>query len=201
METLNNKDTGKCLVCSTAAYCKTCRTSATFCTSCPTGYSQVATKCISDTSVGFSLTFQSPTASSSQAELASFQLILEEIRGSLAGRLGSPYNTNPDSISFGTIASGSVTVTGQIDASSSNANQVLNTANTITASNTAIGSFQMVSSTYTASGFTTPTTTTSSSVNLPLILGIAIPVAVIFLVVVVVIIVKIGRGKNAISDR
>lgn len=145
------------------------------------------------------MTFKSPTASSSQAELVSFQLILEEIRRSLAGRLGSPYNTNPDSISFGSIASGSVVVTGQVDVPpSSNPNQVLNTANTIVASNTAIGEFSMVGSTYVANGFTS-TSSTSSSVNLPLILGIAIPVAVIFIVVVVVIVIKVGRGKNSIG--
>lgn len=147
------------------------------------------------------MTFQSPTASSSQAELVGFQLIIEEIRRSLGGRLGAPYNTNPDSISFGTIASGSVIVTGDISVDpSSDPNQVLNTAQTITSSNTAIGSFQMVGSTYTASGFTA-TTSSSSSVNLPLILGVAIPVSIIFVVVVVVIVIKVGRGKNSIAEK
>jgi hypothetical protein len=114
----------------------------------------VATKCVSDTSVGFTMTFQSPTASSTESEMASFQLIIEEIRRSLAGRLGSPYNTNPDSIDFGSIASGSVIVTGSVSVpDGTDPNQVLNTASTITASNTAIGGFSMIDSTYVASGF------------------------------------------------
>ena len=148
------------------------------------------------------MTFQSPTASSSASELAAFQMIIEEIRRSLAGRLGSPFNTNPDSISFGSVATGSVIVTGSASVDpASDPNQVLNTAQTITASNTAIGGFSMVSSTYVANGFSSSSSTASSGVNLPLILGIAIPVSIIFVVVVAIVIVKVVRGKNQIGEK
>ena len=115
----------------------------------------------------------------------------------MAGRLGSPYNTNPDSISFGTIASGSVVVTGSIGVDpSSDPNQVLKSAREISSSNTAIGSFQMVGSTYTANGFEE-----SSSINMPLILGLSIPLTILFIVVVVVIVIKVIRDRNSVAEK
>lgn len=93
-------------------------------------------------------------------------------------------------------------VTGSIGVDpSSDPNQVLKSAREISSSNTAIGSFQMVGSTYTASGFTSTSSSSSSEVNLPLILGIAIPVTILFVVVVVVIVIKVGRGKNSIAEK
>jgi hypothetical protein len=115
----------------------------------------------------------------------------------LAGRLGSPYNTNPDSITFGTIASGSVVVTGSIGVDlSSDPNTVLRNAREISTSNTAIGSFKMVGSTYTANGFQE-----ASSINLPLILGLAIPLSTLFITVVAVIVVKVIRDRNSVAEK
>ena len=144
------------------------------------------------------MTFSAPTASSTSAELAQFQNLIQEVKYTLANLLGAPYSTNPDLISFKTVASGSVALGGNIGvASGGNGNTVLNNAKNINSQSTAIGQFQMVGSSYSASGFTE---SSSSSVNLPLVLGITIPVAVIFIVVVTVIIVKVRKSKNSILD-
>ena len=146
------------------------------------------------------MTFQAPTASSTQAEFLSFQNIIEEIRQTLAGQLGSPYNTNPDSISFGTLASGSVIVSGNISVSnSSQGSNLMNSINNkIGSSSTFAGPFALTSSSYTASGFAS--TATSSAINMPLILGISIPVGVLFVVVAVIVIVKVRHRNNSIGS-
>ena len=111
--------------------------------------------------------------------------------------MGSPYNTNPDSITFKTIASGSVVVGGNIGVpSGSSGSSALSSAQNINTQNTAVGPFGLVGATYTASGFTTEAT---SAVNIALILGITIPLVVIFIVVVVVIVIKVKNNKNQVS--
>jgi hypothetical protein len=65
------------------------------------------------------MTFSSPTAASSSAEIASFMVVIEEIRASIAGNLGTPYNTNPSLISFSAVTSGSIKVGGSLDTSQS----------------------------------------------------------------------------------
>lgn len=67
MQTLNNLPTGKCIACD--SNCATCAKSPTYCLTCPTGSSLVAVKCLSNQNVGFNMTFSSPTATSSAAEL------------------------------------------------------------------------------------------------------------------------------------
>jgi len=144
------------------------------------------------------MTFSSSSSSTASAELTQFQNLLEEIKYTIANRLGSPYSTNPDLISFKSVASGSVILAGDIGVTSGgNANSVLGSAQGINSGTTAIGQFQMVGSSYVASGFTE---SSSSSINLPLVLGITIPVAAIFIVVVIVIIVKVRNNKNSILD-
>jgi len=73
---------------------------------------------------------------------------------------------------------------------------VLSSAQSISSSNTAIGSYQLVGSTYTSNGFSS---SSSSSVNIPLVLGITIPVCVVFIVVVVVIVIKLRRGNKVLD--
>jgi hypothetical protein len=142
------------------------------------------------------MTFSSPTATSTAAELAAFMIVLEEVRASIAGLLGAPYNTNPDLISFGSILSGSVKIGGNVDTSQSTPTSTYSSMNNIQPSGGYSG-FSMYSSSFVANGFTPGS---SSSVNIPLILGIAIPVGVLFIIVAVVIIVKLKKRANAIKE-
>ena len=176
--------------------CKTCRDYSTFCTSCKTGFSQVDIRCVADTSVAFSITLNSPTATSASAELSKFQNILQEFKEMLAGLMGEPYISNPDLIVFNSVASGSVVVAGNMGIDGSDPTSVLNDASNINSGQ--LGSYTLIGSSYSASGFTATETT---SPNLPLILGISIPVAVIFIVVVVIIIVKVRKPGNSIGER
>ena len=79
---------------------------------------------------------------------------IEEIRASLAGRLGEPYASNPNLITFTTIVKGSVITGGQIGVDPSlSGNTVLSTANSITPSG-GWGTFKLASASYSANGFT-----------------------------------------------
>ena len=65
----------------------------------------------------------------------------------MATRMGAPYDSNPDKISFRSIRSGSVLLSGNIGvAGTINPNTVLDLANSITNGNTAVGSFNLVGS-------------------------------------------------------
>jgi hypothetical protein len=151
MQTINNLATGKCVACD--SNCATCANSPAYCLSCPTGSSLIAVKCLSNQNIGFNMTFSSPTAASTAAELAAFMIVLEEVRASIAGLLGAPYNTNPDLISFGSILSGSVKVGGNVDTSSSTPTSTYASMSNIQPSGGYSG-FSMYSSSFVANGFT-----------------------------------------------
>jgi hypothetical protein len=195
MQTINNLATGTCLACS--SNCATCSTSSTYCTTCPTGSTLVALKCLSTQNVGFNMTFSSPTATSTASELQAFMVVVEEIRASIAGNLGTPYNTNPSLISFASVLSGSIQVGGNIDTSQSTPSATYTAMSSIQPSGGYSG-FSMHSSSYVANGFNP--STSPSSVNLPLVLGITIPVVILFVVVGVIIIVKLRHKGNAIKE-
>ena len=143
------------------------------------------------------MTFSSPTAATSAAELQAFMIVMEEIREVIAGQLGAPFNTNPSLISFSMVQSGSVKVGGNVDTSqSSSSSAAFAKVSTVQPSGGYPG-FQMVSSSYVANGFTADSTTT---VNMPLILGIAIPVGLLFIIVSVVVIVRLKKRANAIKE-
>jgi len=197
MQMNDNTPSGKCIACD--SNCATCSETPTYCTSCPTGYSLTALKCISNQNIGFNITFSSPTAASSAAEISAFMIILEEIRQSLAGLMGAPYNTNPNLISFSSLTSGSVIVGGKMSTTSgSDPTAVLSSASSNIVGNGFSG-FQVQSTAFVANGFN-PSSSSSSSVNLPLILGLSIPLGVIFIIVVAVIIVKIKAKNNDIRE-
>lgn len=111
--------------------------------------------------------------------------------------MGTPYNTNPSLISFNSITSGSVTVSGYVDTSTTTPSSAYTQMGSVQPSGGYSG-FAMVSSTYVANGFNP--STSSSSVNLPLVLGITIPVVILFIVVGVVIFVKLRHKGNAIKE-
>jgi hypothetical protein len=142
------------------------------------------------------VTFSSPTAASSAAELQSFMVVLEEIRASMAVNLGSPYNTNPSLISFTNIRSGSVIVGGQCDTTGTVATDAYNKVGNIGAGS--YSGFTPQDVTYVANGFNP--STASSSVNLPLILGITIPVVILFIVVGAIVFVKLRAKGNSIKE-
>ena len=123
-------------------------------------------------------------------------IILEDIRESLAGNMGSPYNTNPSLISFSTIKSGSVIVGGVMSVQSgSSASSILSSAaNSIVASGS-YSCFALTSATFTGNGFN-PSSSSSSQVNLPLVLGLSIPLGIVFIIVVVVVIIKVRARTN-----
>ena len=99
---------------------------------------------------------------------------------------------------FGTIASGSVVVNGNVGVpSGTNPNTVLTNANSITTQNTAIGPFSLVGASYSANGFVADD---NSSVNLALVLGITIPLAVIAIVVTVVIVIKVRAKPTQVME-
>ncbi len=75
MQTVNNLATGKCLACS--SNCATCANSPNYCLTCPTGSNLVALKCLSTQNVGFNMTFSSPTAASTAAELQAFMIVIQ----------------------------------------------------------------------------------------------------------------------------
>lgn len=123
--------------------------------------------------------------------------VIEDVRLAIAGQLGTTFVSNPSLISFKTVKSGSVSVSGYFDtSSSSSANSVAASATNIQNNGGYVG-FSLLSSTYVSNGFTS---SSSSSVNLPLVLGIAIPVGILFIVVAVVIIVKLKKRANAIKE-
>lgn len=194
MQTLNNQATGTCLACD--SNCASCSTSPTYCLSCPTGSTLNGVKCLSNQNVGFDMVFKSPTTTNATTEYTNFMAAIEDIRLSIAGQLGTAFVSNPGLISFKTVKSGSVSVSGYIDtSSSSSANTVATSTSNIQNGGGYVG-FSLLSSTYVANGFTA---SSSSSVNLPLVLGIAIPVGILFIVVSVVIIVKLKKRANAIK--
>lgn len=195
MQKLINLPIGKCLACN--SNCLTCDKSTTFCLSCPVGYSLVAAKCISNQNIGFIITFVRPTASSTAAELQAFQLILGEIRLSLAVIMGSPYNSNSYLISFTTLTTESVIVGGILNIPSSNPKELLNTVSNNVQASAGYGGFSLGSTTFVDNGFS-GSGSSSSEINLPLILGIDIPLTVIFIIVVVVVIVKVSKKNNDI---
>lgn len=75
MQKVDNLATGKCLACD--SNCQTCSGSPTYCLTCPTGSTLVGLKCLTTQNVGFSVTFSSPTAASTAAELQTFMTVLE----------------------------------------------------------------------------------------------------------------------------
>lgn len=195
MQTLNNLATGTCLSCD--SNCATCTTSPTYCLSCPTGSTLNGVKCLSNQNVGFDMVFKSPTTTNATTEYTNFMAVIEDVRLAIAGQLGTTFVANPDLISFKSINSGSVLVSGYIDtSSSSSANAVAASTSNIQNNGGYVG-FSLLSSTYVSNGFTS---SSSSSVNLPLVLGIAIPVGILFIVVAVVIIVKLKKRANAIKE-
>ena len=117
----------------------------------------------------------------------------------MATRLGPPYDTNPDKIIFNSVTSGSVILSGNIGvAGSTNPNNVLSAANSITTSNTAVGSFNLIGASYSANGFTS---STSSGANLALILGVCIPLVVIVLFAVIFMLYKKQKKGDIETNR
>jgi hypothetical protein len=119
---------------------------------------------------------------------------------SLAGLLGDPYSTNPSLISFKTLDSGSVAVSGVISCTSSSAApSVYKTATSKIGVSGGFSGFSLVGVTYTANNIDTNSdSSSSSSVNLPLILGISIPAGVVLIIVIIVLIVKLSKPTNTI---
>jgi hypothetical protein len=144
------------------------------------------------------MTFSSPTASSSAAELQAFMIVIEEIRQSIAGNLGSPYNTDPSLISFSSVTSGSIVVGGTCDTSKSTSPSTAYQAISAVQPSGGYPGFTLFSTSYVANGFNP--TTAASSVNLPLILGITIPVVILFIVVGAIVFVKLRAKGNAIKE-
>lgn len=194
MQAVNNLPTGKCLACS--SNCATCVNTPTSCVTCPTGSNLVGLKCLSTQNVGFNLTFSSPSATSLASELQSFMVVIEEIRASVAGNLGTPFNTNPGLLSFSSITSGSVKISGNADTSQSSPSTTYTAMGSIQPSGGYVG-FSLISSSYVANGFNP--SNSASNVNLPLVLGITIPVVILFVVVGVVIFVKLRHKGNSIK--
>jgi len=114
----------------------------------------MSTTCIATVFVGFSLTFSSSTAGSTATEMRQFQSLLEEIRQTLSGKIGKGYEIFPHMVTFNSLATGSVIVKGNLGVPS-NVSATTIYANTQNIqSNTVIGPFALVGSSYTASGFT-----------------------------------------------
>jgi hypothetical protein len=79
-------------------------------------------------------------------------LVIEEIRLSIAGKLGIDYTADPNKIIFDVVKSGSVQCNGRISVDSSqNSANVYTTASSITASS-GWGQYSLVSSSYTTNG-------------------------------------------------
>lgn len=114
----------------------------------------------------------------------------------MAVNLGSPYDTNPSLISFDTIRSGSVIVSGSCDTTGATPTNVYNNAGKIGSGSYA--GFTPYDVTYVANGFNP--STSSSNVNLPLILGITIPVVILFVVVGAIVFVKLRAKGNSIKE-
>ena len=153
MQTLNNLATGTCLACD--SNCATCKNSATYCLSCPTGSSLNGVKCLSNQNVGFDMVFKSATTTNSTTEYTNFMAVIEDVRLAIAGQLGTTFVNDPSLISFKTVKSGSVSVSGYIDTSaSSSANSVASSTSNIQNNGGYVG-FSLLSSTYVANGFTT----------------------------------------------
>jgi hypothetical protein len=125
-------------------------------------------------------------------------IILEEIRATLAGLMGAPYNTNPNLISFSSILSGSVIVGGLMDTTGSNPATSLTTATNKLGASPGFGSFDMTNSNFVANGFNPETEPTK--INLPLVLGLSIPLGILLVVVVVIVIVKVRARNNDIRE-
>ena len=124
--------------------------------------------------------------------------VIEDVRLAIAGQLGTTFVSDPSLISFKSVKSGSVSVSGYFDTSSSSSpSTVASSASNIQNNGGYVG-FSLLSSTYVSNGFTS--SSSSSAVNLPLVLGIAIPVGILVIVVAVVIIVKLRKRANAIKE-
>lgn len=100
--------TGQCLQCSAENGCKTCRLSATNCITCLSGFTLQGSTCITNNYVDFDVMLD--------ASLDSFALKINPIKDGLNSLIGN--GRKRDQISLRTLVTGSVNMSGSINAPS-----------------------------------------------------------------------------------